>query len=158
EPEINRIDLAGTALDVIAWGGDPRTLEGFERPREEALDAALTLLTRLGLISTVSRPGPSGPGTLAGPKGPALLTTIGEQVRQIPLHPRLARMLVKSGGARQIAQACALLSERHLLPPRTATTSSDLLSAIDDWATVPPHVKRVADEIARIADSIPESS
>jgi ATP-dependent helicase HrpB len=32
EPEIHRIDLASTALDVIAWGGDPRTLEWFEPP------------------------------------------------------------------------------------------------------------------------------
>ena len=44
EPEIHRIDLSGAALDVIAWGGDPRTLEWFERPREDAIDAALTLL------------------------------------------------------------------------------------------------------------------
>jgi ATP-dependent helicase HrpB len=50
EPEIHRIDLASTALDVIAWGGDPRTLEWFEPPREEALAAALALLARLGLI------------------------------------------------------------------------------------------------------------
>ena len=42
-------------------------------------------------------------------------------------------MLVAAGGAREVAQACALLSERHLLPPRTASTTSDLLSALDDW-------------------------
>ncbi len=36
EPEIHRIDLASTALDVIAWGGDPRTLEWFEPPRRRA--------------------------------------------------------------------------------------------------------------------------
>jgi ATP-dependent helicase HrpB len=132
EPEINRIDLSSTALDVIAWGGDPRTLEWFERPREEALDAALTLLARLGLIS-----------------GPAQLTPLGEQVRRLPLHPRLASMLVAAGGARQVAQACALLSERHFLPPRTASTSSDLLSAIDNWRDVPPHVDRVADDLAK---------
>ncbi|MCU1381708.1 MAG: hrpB [Acidobacteria bacterium] len=138
EPEIHRVDLASTALDVIAWGGDPRTFAWFERPREEALDAALALLDRLGL-------------THAG-----RLTPIGEQVRRLPLHPRLARMLVAADGARPIAQACALLSERHLLPPRSATTTSDLLSALDRWAEVPPHVKRVADVIAdlgmRIAD------
>jgi ATP-dependent helicase HrpB len=135
EPEIHRIDLAGTALDVIAWGGDPRTFEWFEQPREDALDAALTLLERLGLI--------------AGPKGPALhLTAIGEQVRRLPLHPRLARMLVESGGARQIARACALLSERHLLPPRSAATASDLLSALDQWGVMPPHVKQVASQIS----------
>jgi len=140
EPEIHRIDLSSTALDVIAWGGDPRTLEWFERPPDEALDAALTLLGRLGLLS-----GPS-------PSGPALqLSELGERVRRLPLHPRLARMLVEAGGARQVAQACALLSERHFLQPRTASTSSDLLSAIDDWRNVPPHVQRIADEVYRSA-------
>ena len=143
EPEIHRIDLSSAALDVIAWGGDPRTLEWFERPQEEALDAALTLLARLGLVRD------------------GRLTAIGEQVTRLPLHPRLARMLVESGGARQVARACALLSERHLLPPRTATTSSDLLSALDQWGDVPFHVKRTADVIAdfgsRIADPIADS-
>ena len=61
-----------------------------------------------------------------------------KQVRRLPLHPRLARMLVDAGGARSMAQACALLSERHLLPPRTATTSSDLLSALDGGRTCRP--------------------
>src|SRR5204863_8139621 len=51
EPEIHRIDLSGTVLDVIAWGGDPRTLEWFEAPRGDAIEAALTLLERLGLVT-----------------------------------------------------------------------------------------------------------
>ena len=136
EPEIHRIDLSSTVLDVIAWGGDPRTLEWFERPREDALDAALTLLARLDLIE-------SGGSGRSGH-----LTLLGEQVRRLPLHPRLARMLVEAGGARQIAQACAILSERHLLPPRAATTTSDLLSAIDNWREMPPHVKAVAGRIS----------
>jgi ATP-dependent helicase HrpB len=140
EPEIHRIDLAGTALDVIAWGGDPRTFEWFERPREDALDAALTLLERLGLI-TIRNPQSAVRNALH-------LTAMGEQVRRLPLHPRLARMLVESDGARQIAQACALLSERHLLPPRSATTASDLLSALDQWTAIPPHVKQVARQIS----------
>ena len=70
----------------------------------------------------------------------------------MPLHPRLARMLLAANGARAMAQACALLSERHVLLPRTAT-SSDLLSAIDDWSSVPPHVQRVAREIEQIASN-----
>jgi ATP-dependent helicase HrpB len=155
EPEIHRIDLSATILDVIAWGGDPRTLEWFERPHEEALDAGLALLTRLGLIvadpPTEITPGPSGPGS------PALrvrLTAIGEQVQRLPLHPRLARMLLAASGAREVARACALLSERHLLQARTASTSSDLLSAIDEWRTVPPHVHRVASEIDSIASGV----
>ena len=53
-------------------------------------------------------------------------------------------MLIAAGGAREMAQACALLSERHYLPARSASTTSDLLSALDDWRTMPPHVQRVA--------------
>src|SRR4029077_710352 len=130
EPEIHRVDLSATVLDVIAWGGDPRTLEWFERPRQDALDAALTLLARLGLIEH------------------GRLTAIGDEVRRLPLHPRLARMLVAAGAARQMAQACALLSERHFLQPRTASTSSDLLSAMDDWRSVPSHVQQAASQIS----------
>jgi ATP-dependent helicase HrpB len=151
EPEIHRVDLSSTALDVIAWGGDPRTLEWFEEPREEDLERALGLLRRLALVT-------GGAGEAGGAGGERLsLTTIGEQARRLPLHPRLARMLVEANGARDIARACAILSERHLLPPRTATTSSDLLSALDQWQEMPGHVKRVGDVIAglgmRMADS-----
>jgi ATP-dependent helicase HrpB len=134
EPEIHRVDLAATVLDVIAWGGDPRSLEWFERPREDAIDAALTLLGRLGLIAAFR------------------LTPLGAQVQRLPLHPRLARMLIAAGGSRQMAQACALLSERHLVPPRTATTSSDLLSALDRWSDVPSHVDRAARQIEQSID------
>ena len=142
EPEIHRIDLAGTALDVIAWGGDPRTLEWFEPPREDALDAALLLLDRLGLIELRVR----NPQTAI--RQTVHLTPMGERVRRLPLHPRLARMLIEAAGARPIAQACALLSERHLLPPRTATTTSDVLSALDQWSQMPPHVQQVARQIS----------
>src|SRR5262249_12538881 len=47
EPEIFRVDLSAAILDVIAWGGDPRRLEWFERPREEAIAGAVLLLERL---------------------------------------------------------------------------------------------------------------
>jgi len=163
EPEIHRIDLASTALDVIAWGGDPRTLEWFEPPGEEPLDAALELLARLGLIDVPVVSGSSvTPKPLRGEGGSRpgraiKLTAIGDQVRRLPLHPRLARMLVAAEGARSMARACALLSERHLLPPRTASTTSDLLSAIDGWHAIPPHVQRVAEDVARaFSASAPE--
>ena len=130
EPDIERVDLSSAALDIVAWGTDPRTFEWFERPPADALESAFDLLTRLGLIDSTGR-----------------LTAIGDQVRRLPLHPRLARMLVAAGGSRDVARACALLSERHFLPPRAATTTSDLLSAIDRWDTMPPHIRRAADRI-----------
>src|SRR6188508_1537739 len=101
EPELARIDLAATTLDVIAWGGDPRTLEWFEAPPAAAIDAALQLLRRIGAIDDR--------GTL---------TPIGEQLRRLPLHPRLGRLLIAAAGAPAAARACALLSERHAIPPR----------------------------------------
>jgi ATP-dependent helicase HrpB len=51
EPEIRRVDLSSAALDIVAWGSDPRTFEWFERPRAEALEAALELLERLAIVS-----------------------------------------------------------------------------------------------------------
>jgi ATP-dependent helicase HrpB len=139
EPEIHRVDLASTALDVIAWGGDPRTLEWFEPPGQEPLDAALELLARLGLIGVAARL--------------IELTAIGDQVRRLPLHPRLARMLVEANGAREVARACAVLSERHVLPERSASTSSDLLSVIDRWSSLPGHVQRAAEAIQSTVQS-----
>jgi ATP-dependent helicase HrpB len=130
EAEIHRVDLAAAALDVIAWGGHPFELDWFERPSDERLSAAIELLERLGAI-----------------RGGAL-TEFGKRMQHLPLHPRLARMLVAADGAWPMAQACALLSERHLLPPRTSATSSDLLSAIDQWSNMPPHVKQAAENVA----------
>lgn len=148
EPEIHRVDLSGAVLDVIAWGGDPRRFEWFERPHPDAIDSALGLLEQLGAVQGVT------------------LTALGGQIQRIPLHPRLARMLVASDGVTDVAQACALLSERHFIPQPTGrrsalaavtrTTTSDLLTAIDDWRAVPPHVQRVAREIEEIARAVLE--
>ncbi len=129
EPEIHRIDLSAAVLDVLAWGGDPRELEWFERPQDDRVLAALSLLERLGAVRH------------------GALTDVGRRMQRLPLHPRLARMLVAADGAWSIAQACALLSERHLLPPRTASTSSDLLSAIDRWPSLPGHVRQAAEYV-----------
>src|SRR5204863_982414 len=105
EPEIHRVDLSATVLDIIGWGGDPRRFEWFERPADEAIEAAMTLLARLDAVKH------------------GMLTDLGGQLRRVPLHPRLARMLLAANRSREMAQACALLSERHLLAPRTEATS-----------------------------------
>jgi ATP-dependent helicase HrpB len=132
EPEIRHVDLSAAALDIIAWGGDPRHVDWIEPPAADALDAALTLLERLGLVAN------------------GALTALGARVQKLPLHPRLARMIAAAPGSRDIVRACALLSERHFVPePARASTSSDLLSALDAWNSTPPNVQRAADEITR---------
>ena len=138
EPDVTRIDLAGPVLDILAWGGDPETLDWFEAPPEPALVAAKALLDALG----ATRDG--------------ALTTLGRRMGRLPIHPRLARILLEADGAREAALACAALAERHLeLRTRRerATTTSDVLSAIEDERSLPPHVVRVADALQRVAGS-----
>jgi ATP-dependent RNA helicase HrpB len=95
EPEIRRVDLAGPALDIISWGGDPRTFEWFERPHEERIRAALTLLEMIDAIED------------------GKLTSVGEQIRAFPLHPRLARMVIAANGADYAIALAAEPAERH---------------------------------------------
>jgi ATP-dependent helicase HrpB len=137
EPEIHRVDLSAALLDIVAWGGDPRAIEWYDRPRDEAIDASLTLLERLGAVRA------------------GKLTDVGREIARLPLHPRLACMLRVGGGAQPVARACALLSERQVLPSRAGTaTTSDLLSALDDWRTFPLHVDRVARDLERNYQSV----
>jgi ATP-dependent helicase HrpB len=137
EPEIARVDLAAPLLDLIAWGADPLAFEWFEAPPVDRVEAALGVLVRLGAIARVSG---------------ARLTPLGRQLARVSLHPRLARILIEGGGAPEVAAACALLSEG--LTPRSgagAVTTCDLLPLIDRFAQQPVHVRRLADELRRLA-------
>jgi ATP-dependent helicase HrpB len=136
EAEIARVDLAATVLEILAWGGDPKALEWFEPPPDAAIDAALSLLSRLGALDG------------------ARLTPVGRDLQRLPLHPRLGRILTAGRGDPSIARACALLSERHLIPPRRGATSSDVLSAVENEAQLPPHVRHVAADLERAAHRV----
>lgn len=87
EPEVQRVDLASPVLDIMAWGGDARSFEWYERPPDHRIDAAIELLRRLGASDAKSA----------------------EALRRMPLHPRLARVLLDGGAA--AVRVCALLSE-----------------------------------------------
>ena len=117
EPEVRRVDLASPVLDIIAWGGDPRTFEWFERPPEHRIEAAIELLRRLGA---------NDPRTA-------------EKLRAIPLHPRLARVLLDGGTA--AVRVCALLSEDV-----RGAGSGDALALADS-----PRLDAAARELARYA-------
>jgi ATP-dependent helicase HrpB len=104
EPEIHRVDLASAMLDIIAWGGDPRTFPFFERPSSERLEAALSLLEQLG---------------------------IDPELRRYPLHPRLARLIIAANGDELAVRIAAALSEGVRLR-RSETTESDAFALADD--------------------------
>lgn len=133
DPEIHRVDLSDAVLDILAWGGDPRTFEWFDAPAPDRVSAAVVLLEQLEAVRE------------------GRVTAIGARMQRLPLHPRLARMLLEGGGSRLVALACAFLSERHTLPRHPATTASDLLSAVDDPHAIPPHVRDVARRLADLA-------
>ncbi len=101
QPEIARVDMAATVLQLHAWGqSDARRFAWFQPPPEGSLEAAGKLLEMLG---AVERGG---------------LTPLGRGMLQLPLHPRLARLMLEAqekGLPRQGAALAALLSEKDIL-------------------------------------------
>ncbi len=146
-PEIARVDLAGPALQLLAWGErDLAAFDWFEAPAPEALTAALDLLRRLEAV---------------GDHG---VTSLGKTLARFPVHPRLARLLIeghRAGRTREAALLAALLSERDPFPRSPArgsgprrTSRSDLLDRLDALETLTPggasFVFKARDQIAEI--------
>lgn len=100
-PQILTSDLSGLVLDCIAWGvRDPRELRFIDPPPGPAIDEARALLAGLGAL-----------GRHGG------LTRQGEQMRALPLPPRLAAMVVagrENGTGLAAAQLAVLLTEQGL--------------------------------------------
>lgn len=132
-PEIQRVDLCGTTLLLHAWGqADPRRFGWFEPPSETHLNAAEELLNWLGARDEAGR-----------------ITPLGKEMLRIPVHPRLARLLIAAaadGFVRHGAALAALLSEKDLATSgpagrggdgnstglrRSGRGSSDLLDRLD---------------------------
>ncbi len=98
-PEVLRADLTSTVLSLRAGGEDPRAFAWLERPPEAALDAADSLLRRLGAL-----------------EGGAV-TELGRAMSSLPLHPRLARVALeadRTGHGRAGAMLAALIGERDV--------------------------------------------
>ncbi len=133
EPDIARVDLAGPVLDLLVWGAVPWTFEWFERPSNEALASAVALLSGLGAVT--------------GDDRAPVVTDLGRRLQRLPVHPRLARILVEGGGGFDVAAACALLAGGRALGSGAATTTCDLLADLDRFASQPPHVRQLAREL-----------
>ncbi len=113
EAEIRRVDLAGAVLELRCWGeGNVRAFPWFEPPREDAVAQAEELLERLGALERRH----VNPARSDKPdSGVAKVTDLGRRMVQLPVHPRLARLLVEGqrmGQSERCALLAALLSER----------------------------------------------
>ncbi|MGZ0145503.1 ATP-dependent RNA helicase HrpA [Kribbella sp. WER1] len=111
DPEILRTNLASVILQMTAIGlGNIAAFPFIDEPDKRSITDGLQLLTELGAIEN--------------PKG-GRLTPIGRQLAQIPLDPRLARMIVeadKHGCVREVMVIAAALS---IQDPRERPTDAE---------------------------------
>src|SRR5450830_1827624 len=136
EPEILRTNLAAVILQMISLGlGDIASFPFLQPPDSRGIKDGLDLLRELGAVI----------GTGAGPA----ITRIGKQLAQLPIDPRLARMVVESkqnGVTREVMAIVAGLSiqdprERPLekrpqadqAHARFVDSTSDFLSLVNLW-------------------------
>ena len=94
-PEIARADLSGLALELAVWGG-AEGLRFLTPPPEGAMAEARALLGGLGALDARGS-----------------ITAHGRAMAALPLHPRLAHMLLLAG--KDGAGLAALLSARDIL-------------------------------------------
>ena len=96
DPEIRRVDLAGPVLELLAWGeADPAAMPWYEPPSTGAVAKSLSLLRMLGAVDHAG------------------ITSLGRNMARLPVHPRLARLMLEGarwGHANEAAMLAALLS------------------------------------------------
>lgn len=117
-PEILDADLAPLLLDLALWGTtNPSELSWLTPPPLSAVTQARELLIRLGALDAA--------GTI---------TSHGKQMAELPLHPRLAHMLLKARPLHLTNLACniaALLEERDILRGPSGWRNADLRVRLD---------------------------
>ncbi|MGO9593020.1 MAG: ATP-dependent helicase HrpB [Steroidobacteraceae bacterium] len=101
-PEILEADLAPLALELARWGTDDAArLQWLDAPPAATLQQARELLARLDALNAHGR-----------------MTAVGRDMARLPVHPRLAHMLLAARSLDAVelaAQLSALLSERDVL-------------------------------------------
>ena len=113
-PEILSADLAPFALDVARWGGG-EGLRFIDPPPPSHMAQARSVLTLLGALD-----------------GRGALTAHGKAMSDIPVHPRLAHMILRAGELSLGALSCelgALIEERDILPG-AARGDADIASRV----------------------------
>jgi ATP-dependent helicase HrpB len=105
-PELQRSDLAEAVMSLSASGvRDLSSLDWFEAPPAQALESATRLLRRLGALD-----------------GDGHITARGRAMAALPLHPRLARLVVAGDemGIPHLARLAAALLETGDLSARSS--------------------------------------
>ncbi len=132
EPEIFVADLAPLVLELAAWGvNDPKSLPWLDAPPVAPFAQAQDLLKRLEAIDANGK-----------------ITSMGKDMVKLPLHPRLAHMVVK-GKSGLAADLAAMLSERDGLPRDVGVDITARLSHLRGGAR--DRIRQTAKQIRQIA-------
>jgi len=132
EPEIFVADLAPLVLELAAWGvTEPKSLPWLDPPPAAPFAQAQDLLRRLEALDAENK-----------------ITAMGRQMVRLPLHPRLAHMVVK-GDSALAADLAAMLSERDGLPRDAGADITARLSDLRGGAR--DRIRQTAKQIRNIA-------
>jgi ATP-dependent helicase HrpB len=117
-PEMLDADLAPLLLELALWGtANPAELSWLTPPPAGTLAQAKELLIGLGALTADGQ-----------------ITAHGRQMAELPLHPRLAHMLINAVPLQLTSLACelaALLSERDILRGPSGWRNTDLRLRLD---------------------------
>jgi ATP-dependent helicase HrpA len=117
DPEILRTNLAAVILQMTAMGvaRGPKDVENFpfvEPPDSRAINDGVTLLRELGALSAAR------PQEETGARRGGGLTAVGQQLAQLPVDPRLGRMIVESGKRGCVREVMILAAALTIQDPR----------------------------------------
>ena len=131
-PEIKTADLGPLALELAAWGvADAAKLAWLDPPPIAALSQARDLLRELDALDADGH-----------------ITDVGHEIVRLPLHPRLAHMLLVAKRLGHGGLACnlaAILTERDILVGE-ARRSADLTARVQALAAFRAHDRGSARE------------
>ena len=119
DPEILRTNLASVILQMTALGLDD--IEAFpfvDAPDKRHIQDGVKLLEELGAFETVQ--------TKSGEK--RRLTTIGRQLAQLPVDPRLAKMLISAINLGCVYEVMIIVSALSIQDPRERPTEKQQAS------------------------------
>ncbi|MFD8237415.1 DUF3418 domain-containing protein, partial [Streptomyces sp. NPDC059696] len=154
DPEILRTNLAAVILQMTAMGvaRGPKDVEKFpfvEPPESRAINDGVTLLRELGALSgpqqqdAVESQGPDHDGDAPGRNGRGRhgrnrsgqarsgsgLTAVGQKLAQLPVDPRLGRMIVEAGKRGCVREVMILAAALTIQDPRERPTDKQQLAS-----------------------------
>ncbi|MFX1818851.1 ATP-dependent RNA helicase HrpA [Pseudarthrobacter sp. CC4] len=129
DPEILRTNLAAVILQMTAMGvaRGPKDVENFpfvEPPETRAINDGVTLLRELGALAA-ARPQHGTDGAKSG----GGLTAVGQKLAQLPVDPRLGRMIVEAGKRGCVREVMVLAAALTIQDPRERPTDKQQLAA-----------------------------